>query len=44
MEKLIEMTMDGRLSIVWAFVACCVIAAVVEGMSLSRKRTRRVSN
>lgn len=30
MEKLIEMTMDGRLSLVWTFVAFVVVVGVYE--------------
>ena len=30
MEKLIEMTMDGRLSLVWVFVAFLVVVGVYE--------------
>lgn len=43
MDKLIEMTMDGRLSLIWAFLACCAIVVVWEMVSLVRGRTRRVS-
>jgi hypothetical protein len=44
MQKLIEMTMDGRLSMVWAFLAFVGLAAVLEGWSFLRGRNRRVSS
>ena len=47
LEKLIEMTADGRLSLIWAFLACCAVAAVWEAwpwfVAHRRDRTRRVA-
>jgi len=47
MEKLIEMTMDGRLSLIWAFLACCLIVVVWEAwpwvVAHCRDRNRRVA-
>ena len=42
-EKIVEMTVDGRLSIIWVFILCCVFVAVWEGVSSRRVRNRRVS-
>lgn len=42
MEKLIEMTMDGRLSLVWLAVGFLVLAVVVEGVLSRRRSNRRV--
>lgn len=44
MEKLIEMTMDGRLSLVWLAVGFLVLAVVVEGLLSRRRGNRRVSS
>jgi len=47
MDKLIEMTMDGRLSLIWAFLVCCVIVAIWEVwpwvVAHRRDRNRRVA-
>lgn len=40
--KLIEMTLDGRLSLIWAFLLFCIFAGVVEIVA-RRVRNRRVS-
>lgn len=42
-EKIVEMTADGRLSMVWAFLAFVVLAAVLEVWCSRRVRNRRVS-
>lgn len=46
MDKLIEMTLDGRLSLIWAFLACCVIVVIWEvwpwWVAHRRDRARRV--
>lgn len=41
--KIVEMTMDGRLSIIWAAIALLLVAAVWEGVALVRWRKRSVS-
>jgi hypothetical protein len=43
MDKIIEMTSDGRLSIVWVAISFLLLAAVWECVSLVRRRNRRVS-
>jgi len=43
LDKIIEMTLDGRLSIVWAFVIACAVACVCEVWSSRRGGNRRVS-
>ena len=47
MTKIVEMTMDGRLSLIWAFVACCAIVVVWEAwpwvVAHRRDRNRRVA-
>lgn len=47
MQKLIEMTADGRLSLIWAFLFCCAIAAIWEAwpwvVAHRRDRNRRVA-
>lgn len=43
MQKLIEMTMDGRLSMIWAVLIFVALAVVLEVWSSRRVRNRRVS-
>ena len=37
MDKIIEMTLDGRLALVWVFVACFVCAVGIETINRSLK-------
>ncbi len=46
MQKLIEMTMDGRLSLIWVFLAFVLLIVVWEAwpwvVAHRRDRTRRI--
>lgn len=41
--KLIEMTADGRLSLVWVGIAFLLLCVVVEGVTTLSRRNRRVA-